>query len=544
MSTISLRTGLATCAVLLLLAACEESNPTDPDHGSLGLSVAMQEDVEALIAGSMAGWWRAAHGFGPAPALSTAADAHSSSWRNWGMLHAGQEPRQDLSSLEPQFVEYVSDRPWTELYRSLVSARDGMLALSGGGELGSDSETLRAVAFARFVQGLSLGTLAQLFDEAWIVDETVDPADVELSPYPEVMAAALAKLDRAVELAGEGEFTIPAEWVGFHRTLDQDEFARLARSWRARLRVSAARTSAEGDAVDWTAVLTDAREGIRQDWAGEYDGDWENNWAWDALKIFGGHPAWGRMDYRTVGPADASGAWEEWIATTPSHRTPFRIDTDDSRVTGGSPTADGTYVGYDEEIVFRPGRGRDHFSYYTHRRWAHLWEVAGEGIYVDFPVKELAFLEAEALLRLGDRTGAMSILNDSRARGGLPPFTDPEQSAPGGDRCVPQRPDGTCGDLWDAFRYEKRLEIFHHGPFTEYLDARRWGTLVPGTFTSLPRPDVGLPELLAEFYAAAGAAEATRLSNASSAEDLDAKLQGVLHFDRARNANPGNAGAG
>jgi hypothetical protein len=535
--------GLSLGILLLLAAGCGDSLPTSPGPEDAGPSVTVEEDVESLIGGAMAGWWRAVHGFGPGPALSVAADAHASSWMNWGMFHAGQEPRQDLSSLESQLVQYLSDRPWLELYRTLAATRDGLRAMSGGLELGDEQATLRAQAFARFMQGLALGTLAQLFEEAWILDEHADPGSAELSPYSEVLDAALAKLDLAESLAAQGDFTIPADWVAFHRALDQDDFGRLVRSWRARIRMSVARTPDEAAAVDWAAVLDDARDGIVEDWAGYFDGNHEENWAWSVLKRVSGNPLWVRMDYRTVGPADASGAWEEWIASDPAERWPFPIDTDDRRITGGSPTSDGLYVGYNQNIPFLLERGSHHFSYYMLTRWSHLWG-SPEGAYVDFPVKELGFIEAEALLRHGDAAGAMAILNESRTKGELPPFTDPAQPAPGGDRCVPRGPDGSCGDLWDALRYEKRIETLHYGPFTEYVDARRWGTLLPGTFRHLERPDVSLPEVLAEIYGVESAAVAVQLANGTTDADLSQKREAVGSFDRERNLDPRELGAG
>lgn len=541
------RTAVTALATVLLLSACEEPlyPPPDPVDGQV-LSAAAAEDVEALIGGSLAGWWRAAHGFGPSAALSTAADAHTSSWRNWGMLNAGQEPRMPLAAWDDLHKEYVGEVPWKEIYRSLVAARDGLIPLTEGLELGQDgADTRRAFAWGRFVQGVALGTLAQLFPEAWILDDTTDPSVVQLSSHQDVMAAALAKLDEAVALSEGGTFVVPAGWAAFDRPLDQDELARLARSYRARLRISGARTAAERAAVDWAAVLDDARNGLQQDWAGYHSGAWETNWAWDLGKLFTAtHPAWARMDYRTIGPADASGAWESWIAQSPSQRRPFPIDTDDRRITGATPTAAGAYMRYVEQIHFLPSRGLDHFSYYVDTRFSHLLDDDGVGRYVDFPVKELEFLEAEALYRLGDRQGAMAVVNGSRSIGGLPLFTDPDGQAPGGDRCVPQTPDGSCGDLWEALKYEKRIELFHYGPFTEYLDDRGWGDLVQGTFRELDRPDVSLGDLLAEFYDASSPEVATTLANGRSEEDLDRKRKGIEHFDQSQNRHPGDVGAG
>ncbi|MGD2071106.1 MAG: hypothetical protein PVI57_20725 [Gemmatimonadota bacterium] len=534
-----------TVAFLLaaLLVGCDEAD--DPTAPPAYLARAVQDDVEALIGGSMAGWWRAAHGEWPGPALSTAADAHTSSWRNWGMLDAGMEPRQPLR-LERDYRFNFTVQPWVELYRTLVAARDGLVAIDQGVQLGEGgADTDRARAFGAFMQGLALGTLAELYDEAYILDETTDPAALTRAPYPEVASAALAKLDDAIGLAGQSSFVVPAEWVAFGADMDQDGLARLARSWKARIRASVPRSPGERTAVDWTAVAADASAGITVDWFGRYDGNWEENWAFSIDKLWTGSvPIWARMDYRTIGPADASGAWVEWINAPPAARRPFPIDTDDRRVTGGSPESSGIYMDFHAETAFRPQRGRDHFSMYADTRWRHLLDAEGVGDYVDFPVKELAFLRAEALYRTGDRAGAMAIVNQWRAHGGLPAFASPSQPAPGGARCVPRMPDGSCGDLWEAFKYEKRIELFHYGPYTEYLDDRGWGDLVAGTFTELPAPDIDLLTLLQEIYDEADAAAAAELANETSFEGLHRKREAVDRYDRTRAADPGQVGAG
>ena len=532
----------------LLLVACDGATTGPPaDEPSPDATPhQVQRDVEALIGGSMAGWWRASHGPEPGAALSTAADAHTSSWRNWGMLDAGAEPRQPPNT-DPEYRFQFITAPWTELYRTLVSVRDGLAAIEEGAEIGEGgADTDRAVAFGKFMQGMALGQLAVLFDAAFIVDESTDVETVTRSPYPQVLEAALTKLDEAIEIAETGAFTVPSEWLAFGNPMDQDGFARLARSFRARYRMEVARSPGERAAVDWAAVLPDAESGITQTFAGYYDGDWENNWAWSMDKLLAGaaHPIWGRLDYRTIGPADASGAWEAWIAAPPSSREPFRIDTDDRRITGGSPTTDGSYGRYAEDIRFRPSRGVDHFSYYWDGRWAHLMEAFGVGDQPDFPVEELDFIRAEALYRLGDRGAAMEVVNASRENGGLPPFLDPAGVAPGGDRCVPQLPDGSCGDLFEALKYEKRVELFHYGPFIEYLDDRGWGDLVTGTFVELPAPAGGFEELLDELYGEADAGGSVELANDSSADAIHAKREAFGDFDRERNSNPGDVGAG
>ncbi len=56
--------------------------------------------------------------------------------------------------------------------------------------------------------------------------------------------------------------------------------------------------------------------------------------------------------------------------------------------------------------------------------------------------------------------------------------------------CVPKLPNGSCGDLWEMFKWEKRLETMWAGANRVgwYYDARGWGDLMEGTILQLPVP--------------------------------------------------------
>ena len=133
----------------------------------------------------------------------------------------------------------------------------------------------------------------------------------------------------------------------------------------------------------------------------------------------------------------------------------------------------------------------------------------------------------------------MDIVNRTRVPAGLPPFSDPNGVAPGGTRCVPKRGDGSCGTLWDAFVYEKRIELFHYGPFTEFVDRRGWGDLASGTFLDFPAPDTSLGSVLESLFAVSSPSAAT-LANDMSASGLHTKLAAYQAFDAAHTSNPGD----
>ena len=68
----------------LLAAACSEIlTAPAAKSGNITTNGAIASDVQAMLPDEMSGWWRAAHHAVPSAALSVAADAHTSSWRNW-----------------------------------------------------------------------------------------------------------------------------------------------------------------------------------------------------------------------------------------------------------------------------------------------------------------------------------------------------------------------------------------------------------------------------------------------------------------------------
>ncbi len=535
--------GLAVAVAVAACADLEVVNQNDPDRER---ALAAADDVQSLISGAYQNWWAVSHHSYPGSALSVGADAHSSSWGNWAMRDTGWEPRKAYNNDPSYSYNNLTETPWVLSYRALAAVRDGFLAIDGGlriQEEGGPDNTDRALAFGKLIQAMSFANLALLFDRAFIIDETVeDVAGVELVDYNAIWAAAEAKFGEVIQLAGTGAFTIPSEWVGYNGTWDGAYMAEIARAYRARYRSQVARTAAERDAVDWNAVLQDASPGISRTYAGNYVAG--GNWAWARSKL---HTAtwsgWARMDYRTIGPADASGQWERWINAPPEGKTPFDIDTDDRRITDGTPNTNGLYIRYLGNSPFPADRGIYHYSNYIDRRWDHLRvPVSFIGQYPDMTAKELEFLAAEASYRLGDPGPMMTTVNKYRTENGeLPPFASASGPAPGGDRCVPQMPNGSCGDLWEAFKYEKRIELFHYGMGTEYFDDRGWGDLVVDTWEQLPIPGSELELLLLEVYSFGGPggsssapyAVTKELLNDQSPDAIKAKLE-VLEALRAR----------
>ncbi len=524
--------GASACADL------EVTNLNDPDQQR---AITTPSDVETLISGAYYSFYRVTHRGYPNAAFSTAADAHTSSWGNWGMRDSGWEPRKAFNNDPAYSYNNMTEDPWALAYRSLAGVRDGLAAIDGGIviEDGGQDVTQRAVAFGKFMQGMNHAALASIFDQAFVMDENTDLEALELVPYTDVWAAAEQKFAEAISAAQGTNFVFPEQWVGGNREWTSADFVQFVKAFRARWRTKIPRTPAERDAVDWNSVLTDLSAGLPFDFGGYYDGV-TTSW-WDRKKLHtAGIDGWARIDNRTVGPADVSGNWENWLAQGPDTKDPFDITTPDSRITQPmQPQTEGKYFTYYGNSPFPAARGIYHYGHYIDYRYNYTWQQGYIAFYPDFVDAEVDLLRAEAHYRLGNVDEAMAIVNQYRANGDLPPFTS-EQNPAGPDMCVPQMPDGSCGDLWEALKYEKRIECFHHSFGVEFFDDRGWGDLVEDTFIHLPVPGSELLLLLMDIYtfggpgddtAAPGGGVTPAIIDDFSPETLKMKRRALERFD-------------
>ena len=502
---------------LLLAAGCADLDVVNPNQPDTDRVLASPEDVQALVGGAYNVWWTANHSSdigwitntAIGPALSVAADAHSSSWGNFFMREISSEPRVALVNSPSHAYANVLEWAWYQNYAALKSANDGLRAMDEGLDLGKNEAMVRA--WAKFIQGISHGQLALTFDQAFIFDESIGPDEViaglDLSPYSEVMAAAISQLEEAASIAESNTFTTPGSWLN-GTTLSSGELARLAHSYIARFLAGVARTPAERESVNWQRVIAEADKGITKDFGPLGDkAFWEGPW-WDVLKSFGGvYPGWARMDLRFYGMADTDGDYQAWLAQPVAQRTQFLINTPDRRITGaGGPQTDGTHVIFAGNCPFRAERGTYHCSQYADGRWLEYAET-NSGMMTEFMVREVRLLKAEGLMRTGNEAGAAEIINETRVPAGLPPVT--AAGVPDSPDCVPQAPTTTkqCGTLLRALHWEKWVETYHTGVGTEFTDARGWGWLVPGSAIHIPIPAKELEVLGIPIYTFGGSGE-------------------------------------
>ncbi|MBT8395626.1 MAG: hypothetical protein KJN92_01610, partial [Gemmatimonadetes bacterium] len=289
---------LALIGLLAIVTnACADlavTNLNDPDRQR---AIQTPSDVESLISGSFNSMFWALQGQWLVCPQSTAANAHASSWGNWGMKDSRWEPRIAFNNDPSYSYNNVTEVPWGDTYGALAGARDGLAALAEGltiEESGVDV-TQRAIAFGKFVQGLAHYNLGRLFDQAFVIDENTDLANIEFVGPDQLFATAMQKFDEAQSIAQSNSFTIPSSWVGFGGDWSNTDFVAFIKAFKARAIIQMPRTVAEGDAIDWNGVLTLLADGLPFEYQNYYDG---NTWGWHRSKLHcgGRQTGWSRHD--------------------------------------------------------------------------------------------------------------------------------------------------------------------------------------------------------------------------------------------------------
>lgn len=362
----------------------------------------------------------------------------------------------------------------------------------------------RMRAFAYMIAGNALANISFMYDSGSVVDETIDRISIPaLQPAAAVNARAIEFLDSAVTIAGRGMSDVSAT-AGFPGmsgvVLNQANFIRLARSYRARARAAVARTPAERAAVNWALVIADATNGITADVVVNINGltGWSAGFDAGQIYVTGG---WHSIPMKYLGMADSSGEYQTWVNTPSSGRRAFLVRTADQRWATGDTRAAQQASTPNNTILPRYIRNRptgqdvvaagDGESFYDHRRYGVTQaNTSVEGPFTELSKTEIDMLAAEGYIRTGQPALAEPLINISRLRNGLPSVVGVggAGTVPGGAACVPKLPSGACGTLLEAMKYEKRIETAFTGYGVWFTDSRGWGDLPNNTAIEWPVP--------------------------------------------------------
>lgn len=529
---------LVGALVLVALAGCSDNlvvtNPNNPDETR---ALARPTDVENLVGAA----FRTINNYTDGDILEINAQLICAGMENFsGLANAGMGPacavpRPSVDNSRGNQTLAEKYQPYLNIYRAVRSTALGLSRLNDPTFTfypTSVPQVARDRAFAFFEIGVGLGDIAMVYDSGAAVAPGDDPqAILPLVGSDSLGAYALAQLDSAIAIAkatGSG-FPLPSSWIN-GQALTAANFIKLAYSWKARIRAGIARTPAARALVDWTKVRDDAALGITADFNIQMQSS-APAWTYRPaqMDLFAN---WHMMWQFMIGMADGSGAYSTWLATPAASRSPILVVTPDLRFPqGATRAAQNTASGCTPsactpprtDIYFRNRlAGSDvpsdplGFSMYDFYRFNSVLfsSPPRTGPIPVVTLSEMNLLRAEAQVRLGNiggATGAAGLIDISRTAHGLPSLvaagiTDTLTAVPGGANCVPKVPQppsytsAACGNLFDALRWEKRMETAYTHWGAWWIDGRGWGELPAGTPLTYPVPYQELDTRLEPSY--------------------------------------------
>jgi hypothetical protein len=514
----------AGCAGLVAAMGCKDAlsvpNDNNPDAAR---ALARPSDVEALIGSSLNTVWRAMNGQNDNVdnQMRVFSFENSSSLANFGFGTRIGIPRNPIDNSKGNPVLVGNFWDFAQDAKGARSAALGLSQLNKQGfTLGSAAQDIRGRAFAFFVMGIGNANMALVYDSGAVVNE-FNGTDIPYPPllgHDSLMKLALIQLDSAQANAQKMTSALLATWIPGN-ALTGPQFVQVIRSYKARFRASVARTPAERAAVDWTKVRDDAVAGITADLVIDLDPSksWDYNWYVQHFLF----DAWTQQSPLIAGMADsvraagdpAGPGYDAWLATPLNSRSAFLIKSADQRFPPGDTRA-AQQAASTVGTLQTPSRSNLYFrnrtspdppglpytvSQYDWFRLQQLYQANRIGKFPMLQKAEVDLLAAEAYYRLGDLANAAARINITRvAKGNLPalPATmTATDLVPGGGACVPRVPDPTtnftsakCGTLFEALKWEKRMETAFMEYGAWYFDSRGWGDLAQGTPLEWPVP--------------------------------------------------------
>lgn len=484
------RKTLAT-VLLVALAGCVDLNVPDPNGLSIATVFTNAANTDAALIGAWKAYTQANRGTCPTLPFGIWGDEVTSTSVTY--IEFSQEPRIPINNRDN--LNCTTRNGYWLPFESSAAAREAFAGIRDNGlKFGvvnattpNGADTPSRVILAKFIIAINNLRLGLYFDQAFIADTLTplnDPGK-NLSLRSQVLAAAKAELYEVIAAArATPAFTWPATIVN-GRSITRDELVRICFSYLVHAEVYAARNPVERVAAPWTLVLALLDSGITRDFGHQADVAIAGTGSTYLNNSFAQNTV--RISNRLLGPADTSRRYQAWLNSPIATRTSFDIVTPDRRVHGALFSTAGTRFTRLTTTMGSAVNGPYLTSKYRSTRYLNTAADSGNRAFVlELSLDEMKFIRAEALFRTGQLAAAAALINPTRVAAGLPAVTI--AGPPAGQACVPKKSDGTltCGDLFDAIQYEKRIELYPYRGDVTWFDARGWGKLVQGTPFELP----------------------------------------------------------
>jgi hypothetical protein len=259
---------------------------------------------------------------------------------------------------------------------------------------------------------------------------------------------------------------------------------------------------------------------------------WDVSWVVQAFAT--GSANWHQSSGFWLGMGDSSGAYDAWLATPLANKATITIVTKDRRLPTGAtrsaqqsttnnPGTGSAGQAFANTPYFRnrpSGEDQDaaplQGSQYDFWRSRQFRQANRIGPYPIMTAAQIRLLAAEGYFRQGNFTEMINRVNVTRRSKGIIDsipnvIADTATQVPGGAGCVPRVPDVAtsfqstkCGNVWDALKWEYRLETAFTGYGNWYFASRGWGDLPEGTALHAPVPWQEMDSRAQAFYPLGG----------------------------------------
>lgn len=467
------------------LSACVGLDVLNPNGLAVDNVYSSAANTEAALVGS----WRAYHALltGTCPTLPMSVHGNDNTQTSITYIDFSAEPRLPINNRDN--LNCLTRFGYNNAYEAIAGGRDSYQGIiSNKLKFGvvdtvtpNGKDTPSRLIFAKFIIAMGQLNVGLHFDKGYITDFDTPKESTggALKPYQEVTANAIAQFRGVIaDVRATPAFTFPTTWIN-GRPITSDELIRICLSNITRAEVYMARTPTERAAVNWAAVLARLDSGIVRDFAQQADPAisptaspyLNNSFAQNTLRI----------SNRLIGPSDTSGVYQTWLATPLAGRAAITVTTPDRRIHGATNTTTGTRFIRQTTSMSSATNGPYLTSQYRSIRYLNTAADSGNrALYLYVSMDEQKYIRAEALWRLSRFAEAAALINPTRVAANLKPVD--ANGPPAGRDCVPRADDGSCGTLFDAIQYEKRIDLYPYaGSAIAFFDQRAWGKLVSGT---------------------------------------------------------------
>ena len=517
---------LSVLAAALLFVDCDSGladldvpNTNDPTRSS---ALETDEDIQNLLSGTTTNTMQATvSDWGPHMDLMADQITSTNAFRSfWDFA---EEPRLTLNNRPTYATPTAFTDPWSSFNSGQAGANEILRITDVNGNnitIGGSDVTAKMRASAYFLRGVARGHLGMIYDQAYLVPAETDPLEieagsVELTPYGEMIDAAVSDLEQAISIAENNGFT----WdLLLNNAYNSAELEEVAHSFAAKFLISKARTAQEArnfstEYLD--RIIGHANQGVGQGGVldsftptstdGEY---YHANADWGTL-VISGPAGYLPTDLKVLHLLD------------PDY--PVEYPTGSEEVLGPveSPDPRAGYFSYTEAFGFlSAARNRSLFSNYWRLRTyaANSWFNRSGDPVMTITNSEVQYIKAEAHLLKGEMGNAATALENSpfgtvptaleiqlpavrEAVFGEEPQDDLENLT--ADRSISSG--NSMAEFVRALHYEYAVELDLMTTIgTQWFFMRRHGLLQEGTPLHYPVPGEELQVLRDDYYTFGG----------------------------------------